>query len=84
MGWLKRRIIEAMEPTEYELARRWIPVDERLPDDRQHVIACFQSPLEFMTHAVYEKDPGWFSIPNYGAAQASHWMPFPAPPTDSK
>ena len=63
---------------------RWIPVGERLPDDRQHVIACFPSPLEFMTHAVYEKDPGWFSIPNYGAAQATHWMPFPDPPTDAK
>jgi hypothetical protein len=84
MGWLKRKIIENMEPTEYELARRWIPVEERLPEDRQHVIACFPSPFEFMTHAVYEKDPGWFSIPNYGAAQASHWMPFPKPPTASK
>lgn len=31
MGWLKRRIIKDMEPTENELARRWIPVTERLP-----------------------------------------------------
>ena len=62
----------------------WIPVAERLPDDRQNVIAFFPSPLEFMTHAVYEKDLGWFSIANYGAAQASHWMPFPAPPADAK
>ena len=38
MGYLKRRIIEDMEPTEYELARRWIPVEERLPEDETPVL----------------------------------------------
>ena len=40
MGSLKRRIIEDMEPTEYELARRWVPVEERLPKRGDQVLVA--------------------------------------------
>lgn len=67
MGTLKRRIIEAMEPTEYELARRWIPVDERLPEEGVEVLLHY--------------DDGSMEVGKYlGLGAVIAWMPLPEPP----
>jgi hypothetical protein len=77
MGTLKRRIIENMEPTEHELARRWIPVTERLPS-RGSSVLCVNA-----EHRVYGQ--GWFSEGDYAirwneGVHVTHWMPLPTPP----
>ncbi len=86
MGWLKRRITEDMEPTEYELARRWIPVTERFPDKGQRVLilggvddVCIAT----YCGAKWGRDHVWVGDDD-SAYKPTHWMPLPAPPTDAK
>jgi hypothetical protein len=60
----------------------WIPVVERLPPDRTVVLAWSGKRVAF----GYISDGNWIDtlygwvIPN----GPTHWMPFPAPPTDGK
>ena len=68
--------IESMMP-------RWIPVSERLPEDRQRVLAYLS---QFMAgdstdvcQATFNADVGWFET-QFGCYTASHWMPMPEPP----
>lgn len=84
MGSLKRRIIEDLEPTEYELARRWIPVDERLPEKEQEVLAYWPSSgldpdVPWMTVARINEDGNWADI-EMELEAPTHWMPLPEPP----
>ena len=58
----------------------WIPTSERLPEDRQRVIAYFAGVgIDEVGEAVFNKAGGWFST-EHGAWEASHWMPMPEPP----
>ncbi len=62
---------------------KWIPVSERLPEDRQRVIACFP-PLRpgdstDVCAATFNKAQGWFAM-EHGCYTATHWMPLPEPP----
>jgi hypothetical protein len=82
MGWLKRRIIESMEPTEYELERRWIPVTERLPDEGERVLVFDKAFLQPEMGTYYSTD-GWVGD-EIASLDPSHWMPLPAPPTNAK
>jgi len=88
MGWLKRRIIEDMEPTEYELARRWIPVTERLPDASVQYGYCLVSDGKHVGTANYTADKfgggRFWLIEERDEWTPTHWMPLPAPPTDAK
>jgi hypothetical protein len=77
MGSLKRRIIESMEPTEHDLARRWIPVTERLPSDGVRVLIWEKSSVDFATWSLRL---GW-EYDDYGSPDPTHWMPLPEPPT---
>jgi hypothetical protein len=85
MGYLKRRIIEDMEPTEYELARRWIPVEERLPEEGEQVIVWMPD----CPHHPCGMDMGSCMTDSWGvswmvsggrSAFPTHWMPLPEPP----
>ena len=79
MGLLKRRIIELMEPTEYELARRWIPVSERLPEPHGHVLGWqpdFARPAEVWIGSSGQ----WLGGDFEPAGHITHWMPLPEPP----
>ena len=80
MGLLKRRIIEAMEPTEYELARRWIPVSERLPEDFREVLVTNGRTHLLATCSQWAKydTPLWMAAG--GRCYPTHWMPLPEPP----
>lgn len=90
MGWLKRRIIEDMEPTEYELARRWIPVEEQWPDHLSDVLVAYKCG-EYVRIGVGEFDgtieKDGLIVPYFkgiGGFEVTHWMPLPAPPVDAK
>ena len=84
MGLLKRRIIEAMEPTDYELARRWIPVEERLPEEEEEVLACWVPRKDGMACAVIRNLSGkvcWTPADQWTKCDPPKWwMPLPEPP----
>jgi hypothetical protein len=70
-----------------ELMPQWIPVGERLPKDRQRVLAYLS---QFMAgdstdvcQATFNADVGWFET-QFGCYTASHWMPLPEPPEVTK
>ena len=81
MGTLKCRIIEAMEPTECELERRWIPVEERLPEgDEPEAVLGWNG---IRVHEVVfcprcKEGDQWSSFG--GHEYVTHWMPMPEPP----
>lgn len=82
MGWLKRRIIEELEPTMAEWERRWIPVDERFPGDESMVLVWSQSNG---LHLAYIDQWGqWRDADENPGKKITHWMPLPAPPSDDK
>lgn len=82
MGILKRRIIEAMKPTDYELARRWIPVEERLPVDIPHGYCLVTDGKEVGT-ANYDKTANKFDhCIDRDYWTPTHWMPLPEPPAE--
>ena len=71
---------------------RWIPVKERLPNDREHIIVCtktgnvgeaiFQAALDW---DLYFPEV-WFVLNDYGnqyqTEELKAWMPLPAPPKE--
>lgn len=75
-----------------ELAREWISVDERLPDNKEHdwVLAQVVEDNGYMhipkvmeyrqsKNDWFEETYGWLSKHN-GAFTVTHWMPLPEPP----
>ena len=80
MGYLKRRIIEDMEPTEYELARRWIPVEERLPEEGVSVLVNhWITGIEMAFRRDDQWGITWTGFMGSGSGY-THWMPLPEPP----
>jgi hypothetical protein len=64
------------------MSGEWIPVTERLPDDGVVVLAWLGKRVVF----GYSREGQWIDT-LYGWVlknEPSHWMPLPAPPTDSK
>ncbi len=87
MGWLKRRIIEELEPTMAEWERRWIPIDESLPDVDDHVlIFCPLLEPEETTCADRHANGMWVCDDGQllGPTEPTHWMPLPPTPRTSK
>ena len=64
---LKARIAEL------EAERRWIPVGERLPEERQNVLALDRTGTAY--HWEYSR-----SLSNIFVGYYTHWMPLPEPP----
>ena len=76
---LRKRIAEL------EAERRWIPVSERLPEDRVTILAAFNN-REILTAKYYKYYSGFGSVENYWriegwhSGNVTHWMPLPEPP----
>ena len=70
---------------ELEAAHRWIPVSERLPEDRVTILAAFNN-REILTAKYYKYYEGFGSVENYWriecwhSGNVTHWMPLPEPP----
>ena len=58
---------------ELEAARRWIPVSERLPKEKQSVLALDRTGTAY--HWEYSK-----CLSNIFVGYYTHWMPLPNPP----
>ncbi len=58
---------------ELEAERRWIPVSERLPEERQNVLALDRTGTAY--HWEYSR-----SLSNIFVGYYTHWMPLPNPP----
>ena len=58
---------------ELEAARRWIPVSERLPKEKQSVLALDRTGTAY--HWEYSK-----RLSNIFVGYYTHWMPLPEPP----
>ena len=82
----------AVEALREQEQRRWIPVTERLPDNKEHdwVLAQVVEDNGFMhipkvmeyrqqRNDWFEETYGWLSEHN-GAFTVTHWMPLPEPP----
>lgn len=69
-------IDKAVKAAIADAAPRWIPVEERLPDDETKVI-CY--PEYYKVH--YENGDWWSG--NYRIIYGvTHWQPLPEPPAD--
>lgn len=66
---------QAAELERIREARRWIPVEERLPETRDPVLTLWVSGMQSVKQ--YDAQHGW----NTGA-QVTHWMPLPEPPKE--
>jgi hypothetical protein len=76
-------------PTGYEMTitpQPWIPVSERLPEDRVRVLTCGDDPVEgpFMLIGYREPaskfGPADWHLPCFSFGPVTHWMPLPEPP----
>ena len=61
-----------------ELLPRWIHVSERLPEDGESVLACFEK-SGGVGCATFVERYKWFET-DRGCFGATHWMPLPEPP----
>ena len=93
MGHMKDKWIEQMEPKPHEWERRWIPVEERLPDrgwDGFSQIGVVAAGNSYFLGRYYKCDPGdechecdadlgerWYIDTS---DPPTHWMPLPEPP----
>lgn len=58
---------------ELEEKQRWIPVSERLPEEKQTVLALDKTGTAY--HWEYSR-----SLSNIFVSDYTHWMPMPEPP----
>ena len=58
----------------------WIPVTERLPEDRNMVLATVDGVVRIAFYGNYM----WEEIETYSIFYPTHWMPIPQPPKDGE
>lgn len=74
---------------ELEAERKWIPVSERLPEDRATILAAFKN-REILTATYYKHYEAfggvenWWDIEGWHSGNVTHWMPLPEPPNDTQ
>jgi hypothetical protein len=68
---LHRVVMAAADEIEHlRSERRWVPVDERLPDQEQRVLVVLNG----------EAKSAWYYPPGKFQPEITHWMPLPEPP----
>jgi len=74
-AWNTRPIEDELRAriAELEAERRWIPVGERLPEEKQSVLALDRTGTAY--HWEYSK-----CLSNIFVGYYTHWMPLPEPP----
>ena len=55
---------------------KWIPVKERLPEDRKMVLATVDGVVSVAFYGNYM----WEEVETYSILYPTHWMPIPQPP----
>ena len=63
--------------------QKWIPVTERLPENRDDVLLCRKWWNEIRNPQMgwYNEVSGeWFDLSNRAIRNVTHWMPLPEPP----
>ena len=77
--WNNRPIEDALRAriAELEAAQRWIPVGERLPEEKQSVLALDRTGTAY--HWEYSK-----CLSNIFVGYYTHWMPLPELPEEVK
>lgn len=60
--------------------RRWIPVEERLPEEKQRVIVRCE---RVGTSVGWILWGNWMTDIGPGAGKVTHWMPLPQPPKEA-
>jgi hypothetical protein len=87
MGYMKDKWIEQMEPKPHEWARRWIPVDESLPEDFGNALLYLDYGDGYGGQAVgyFLKGNFWlYEDDNITCDEAGvkvlYWMHLPEPP----
>ena len=68
----------ALTPEEVQ-AMRWIPVEERLPDNAKEVIVILDN--GYITVSWRSCDNSWYIS---DTRKVTHWMPLPEPPKEGK
>ena len=67
-------------------AAEWIPVSERLPDDRVNVLTCGDDPVDGPFILIGRREPeskfgpAHWHLPCFAFGPVTHWMPLPEPP----
>lgn len=65
---------------------RWIPVEERLPEDRVNVLTCGDDPVDGPFILIGRREPEskfgppHWHLPCFAFGPVTHWMPLPEPP----
>lgn len=59
---------------------KWIPVTERLPEDRKMVLATVDGVVRIAFYGNYM----WEEVETYSIFYPTHWMPLPQPPKADK
>ena len=84
-----QRLAEHAEIERLREAQRWIPVNERLPEDMTEVLAlhglCVTTAKYYHYCGLLSKH-GWYQIDGMklGVSWATHWMPLPEPPQEAE
>ena len=69
---------------------RWIPVEERLPEERVKVLTCGDDPVEGPFILIGHREPASIFGPEHWHlpcfsefGPVTHWQPLPSPPDES-
>jgi hypothetical protein len=80
MGYMKDKWIESMEPKPHEWERRWIPVEESLPDDIPHGYCLVTDGTNVGTANYSKEGRQFYHCIDRDYWKPTHWMPLPEPP----
>lgn len=77
------RIYKAYCREREKLMQKWIPVSERLPEEKTLVLCRWSRTSEeaFYGFARYQGSDKWY-VSNEGMPTVAHWMPLPEPPKE--
>jgi len=63
-----------------EQKMKWISVKDRLPEQNQEVLICYDGCLDFGSYDIRDGEICWIIVGRF--VEPSHWMPLPDMPED--